>query len=142
MPKIVSPGPGVVIMDPDWEGKIHNSLRQRFGVIAKEGAALARFFAPKDTLELMNSIYGKVVQPAGTIYIEIGARAEHASFQEYGTGGRGRITQNIGPASASALRKIGKPPGYKHGGTKGHVAQPYLRPALISVMSRHFRMGT
>jgi hypothetical protein len=129
-------------MDPGWEKTINNELRGTFKLMAVEMEQIATVLAPERTGRLKRSIRARVRQPAGTIYIELIATAPYAQFVEYGTGGRGRQTQNLAiGASQSQLRSFGRFGGYRHGPTKGMVAQPFLRPAAISIMTRYFRMG-
>lgn len=130
-----------VVMDPDWERTINNEIRHEFRRVANEMEAVAVSLAAERTGELKHSIRAVVRQPSGTIFIELTASAAHAGFVEYGTGGRGRATQNIGiGASMGALRAFGKGT-YTHGASKGMVAQPFLRPAVLSVIQRNWRLG-
>jgi len=128
-------------MNPNWEGKISNELRHEFKEIGEEAAGIARALVPVRTGELQKSISSKVHQPAGKIWVEVTADAPHAAYVEYGTGRRGRMTQNMAiGATISEMRELGRP-AFSYGARPGMVAQPYLRPALIYILKTRFRMG-
>ncbi len=126
---------GPIIMDPGWQKSINNSLRHSFKIAARQMEALAKVYVPVKTGELQGSITGRVRQPAGKIYIELLATAEHAEWVEYGTGKRGKGSYlGGGAASPADMETLGLPSFYNHGAVSGVYAQPYLRPALINVM--------
>lgn len=129
-------GYGAIVFLPDWEARINNELRHEFKTLGEEIEGTAKWLVPVDTGELRDSIYNRVRQPAGEIYVEVGATAPHAEFVEYGTGTRGRRTYNRGPSGG--LRDFPKPDDYVHGPKRGMEAQPYLRPAMMMVVQRRY----
>jgi len=96
-------------------------------ILAEIGFVVAReahLQAPVDTGNLANSMDYVVDKPGRKVYVGATMDAPYAPFQEFGTGSRGKGTGTK------------PPPNYVHGARggpdfKGHVAQPFLEPAMI-----------
>lgn len=129
--------PGTVRLHSDWEpevvGEVYKFLKTR---VEPEAQAIAKAKAPVDTGELKSKTFAKVTRVGKVVVsLEVGSRAAHADFVEYGTGRRGAKTWTVRSG------KLGKPDSYVHGGKPGMVAQPFLRPTLIDVARRFFKYG-
>jgi len=92
--------------------------------------ATSQQLVPVDTGDLVSS-GGREVQWRGTkVMGSVSYTSAHASFVEFGTGliGSGtypfQLPQSGVPFTGSWIYD------YKHQNWKGHIAQPYLRPAL------------
>lgn len=95
------------------------------------GVAEAKRRVPVVTGNLRDSI-GGTVRPGnqGILTIEItagGPQAPYWAFVEYGTGSRGAQSRQVEP---------GRAPGYKYGAFPGQPAEPYLRPAMLTIRRR------
>ena len=106
--------------------RIINVRKESARIMAMELRNWARYFVPKDTFNLFNSI--NMFDYKGTATVV--ARAKYAPFVEYGTGlyaenGRGRKTPWF-----YQHRKLGWIK------TQGQRSQPFMRPALEIVNSR------
>lgn len=92
--------------------------------IGNQVAGQAQMLAPIDTGNLAGSIDYKADE--AHLSVTIGTPVEYGPFVELGTGRRGQASAALDANVANPF-----PPGYVHGPTKGHVAQPYLFPALL-----------
>lgn len=129
-------GTNQVIMEPGWEQELNAAMTPFMRDAANEMLDVAKALVPVDTGDLKASLRSDVaVGTKGNPIATVTASAAHAGFVEYGTGRRGKATQNVG-----AVGRLEKPPSYVHGPSAGMFAQPYLRPALWHILRTRFNL--
>lgn len=91
-------------------------------ILAEIGFIVAReahLRAPVDTGNLANSMDYVVDKAGNKVHAGVTMDAPYAPFVEFGTGQRGAGSGTTPPAN------------YRHGPSMGHVAQPFLEPAVM-----------
>jgi HK97 gp10 family phage protein len=95
-------------------------------ILAEIGFVVAReahLRAPVDTGNLANSMEYVVDKAGNKVYAGVTFDAPYAPFVEFGTGQSGKGTGTSPPSN------------YQHGPSVGHVAQPFLEPAVMESLS-------
>ena len=131
--------PGQVQFAANWEQVLLRQMEPEFGRAAKTMQAEAERLVPVDTGDLKASIDTRVTISGLDLVAMVFAREPYADFVEYGTGTRGARTSQKGVGRGREALK--PPPTYQHGPSKGMRAQPFLRPAMVAAMRKHFRFG-
>lgn len=127
-----------ISMNTDWEedviDQVVDYMREN---MVNEVLGWMRSLVPVDTGELREKMWARARKLGKRVAsLEAGSTADHFLFVEYGTGRRGKATRDVRGAGA-----FPEPAGYVHGPSRGNVAQPFARPAVLNVVSTHFKMG-
>lgn len=127
-----------VTLSQDAPETIRNEVVQWMAdELVEEAKAEALRLVPVDTGNLKASIFA-YARPLGrqVAALVVGASAPYAKFVEFGTQRRGAATVQTGDVG-----DITQPSEYVHGQGAGMRAQPFLRPAIWSVMRRYMKVG-
>lgn len=104
-------------------GNVDKALEKGLTQAAKQVQATAKELCPRDTGQLVNSIYSKTERRNGQLVGIVGTNCEYACYLEFGTGQRG--------AESPSPPKDPKNVSYRMDWI-GIRAQPYLYPAFTS----------
>ena len=129
--------PSQVTMNTDWEEAVIDQVVDYMQAnMVPEVLGSMRANVPVDTGALRAGIWARARKLGKRVAtLEAGSTARHFFFVEYGTGTRGR-----GTWKASDTGDFGPPRQYRHGPSRGNVAQPFARPALMWAIRGHFSM--